>query len=57
MERYEEHEPDLADAQFAVFCSKKPDYRVWTYDDEFRAIWRRMDGSRIPLAARAATGR
>jgi predicted nucleic acid-binding protein len=53
MERYEDHEPDLADAQLAVLSSKKPDHSVWTYDDEFRTIWRRADGSRIPLALRA----
>lgn len=59
MERYAEHEPDLADAQLAVLCSKKTDYRVWTYDEEFRSVWRRTDGSRIPIATRSAakTGR
>jgi predicted nucleic acid-binding protein len=57
MERYQGHEPDLADAELATLCSKKPDYTVWTYDDEFRTIWRRKDGSRIPLAARATARR
>jgi predicted nucleic acid-binding protein len=50
MDRYEEHEPDLADAQMAVLCSRDRDCRIWTYDREFRTTWRRMDGSRIPLA-------
>jgi predicted nucleic acid-binding protein len=52
LERYQEQEPDLADAQIAVLCSKQPTCRVWTYDDEFRTIWRRADGSRMPLATR-----
>jgi predicted nucleic acid-binding protein len=53
MEQYEEHEPDLADAQLVVLSSKKADYRIWTYDREFRTTWRRLDGSRLPLATRA----
>jgi predicted nucleic acid-binding protein len=57
LERYQEHEPDLADAQLAVLCSKKPEYRIWTYDAEFRTIWRRANGTRLPLAARAPAGR
>jgi hypothetical protein len=50
MDRYQEHQPDLADAQMAVLCSGERDHRVWTYDREFRTIWRRLDGSRIPMA-------
>jgi predicted nucleic acid-binding protein len=50
LDRYEEHEPDLADAELAVLCSRKPDWRVWTYDREFRTTWRRANGGRIPLA-------
>jgi hypothetical protein len=49
LQRYQEHEPDLADAQLAVFCSRKADWRVWTYDRGFRTTWRRTNGSRIPL--------
>jgi hypothetical protein len=50
LDRYAEHDPDLADAQLAILCSRKPDWRVWTYDREFRTTWRRANGSRIPLA-------
>jgi predicted nucleic acid-binding protein len=49
LERYQEHEPDLADAQLAVLCARRPRARVWTYDAEFRTTWRRPDGSSIPL--------
>lgn len=49
--RYEEHDPDWADAYLAVISGRHSGVRVWTYDAEFRTIWRRPDGSRIPLAA------
>ncbi len=52
--RYAEHEPDWADAYLAVLCGRDKRLKVWTYDSEFRTIWRRPDGSRIPLAAKAA---
>jgi hypothetical protein len=50
LDRYEEHQPDLADAQMVVLSARRPDCRVWTYDREFRTTWRRPDGSPIPLA-------
>jgi predicted nucleic acid-binding protein len=53
--RYEEHEPDLADAQLAVLASRDRTCRVWTYDREFRTTWRRADGSRIPVAGAQVT--
>lgn len=48
--RYEEHEPDWADAYLVVLSSRDPRLKVWTYDAEFRSTWRRPDGSRVPLA-------
>jgi predicted nucleic acid-binding protein len=45
---YADHEPDWADGCLVVSASREQ--RVWTYDDEFRSIWRRPDGSRVPLA-------
>ncbi len=57
LDRYAEHEPDLADAQLAALSSRDAAHRVWTYDGEFQSIWRRSDGSRIPLAASARAGR
>jgi predicted nucleic acid-binding protein len=50
--KYAEHEPDWADACLAVLAGRDRQYRVWTFDDEFRSIWRRPDGSAIPLARR-----
>ena len=48
--RYEDHDPDWADGYLSVVSGRERGYRVWTYDEEFRTIWRRPDGSRIPLA-------
>jgi predicted nucleic acid-binding protein len=50
LKKYAEHEPDWADAYLAVLCGNDRKYKLWTYDDEFRSVWRRPDGSRIPLA-------
>jgi predicted nucleic acid-binding protein len=50
--RYSEHEPDWADGYLAVLSGRQKGARVWTYDREFRTTWRRLDGTRIPLAIR-----
>ena len=49
LDRYAEHEPDFADAQLAVISGRNRADKVWTYDREFRDIWRRPDGSKIPV--------
>jgi predicted nucleic acid-binding protein len=54
LERYAEHEPDWADGYLAVACGREKRFRVWTYDRDFRTLWRRPDGTRIPLAAKAS---
>lgn len=53
MGKYHDHTPDFADACLAVLSGREPKYKVWTYDREFETIWRRPDGSRIPLAVPA----
>jgi predicted nucleic acid-binding protein len=50
LDRFEEHEPDWADGYLVVVAGREPRFRVWTYDREFRTIWRRPDGTRVPLA-------
>jgi predicted nucleic acid-binding protein len=50
--KYEEHEPDWADGCLAVLCGRDTSLKVWTYDREFHATWRRPDGTSIPLAVR-----
>jgi predicted nucleic acid-binding protein len=52
LDRYADQEPDWADACIAVLCARHKDLRVWTYDREFRSIWRKPDGKVIPLAVR-----
>ncbi|MBI2378656.1 MAG: type II toxin-antitoxin system VapC family toxin [Deltaproteobacteria bacterium] len=50
MLRYSEHAPDYADGCLCVLSGLIPKAKVWTYDSEFHTIWRRADGSRVPLA-------
>jgi predicted nucleic acid-binding protein len=57
LERYQDHEPDLADAQMAILCTRDPTCRVWSYDAEFMSTWRRPDGTAIPLAGRVPGAR
>ena len=48
--RYNEHNPDWIDAYLAVASGIEKRLKVWTYDQEFWKIWRRSNGTRIPLA-------
>jgi predicted nucleic acid-binding protein len=48
--RYDDHDPDWADGYLAVVAGIERRARLWTYDREFRTTWRRLDGTRIPLA-------
>ena len=54
---YSDHQPDWADGCIAVLSGLNRRWRVWTYDREFVTIWRRPDGSRIPLAVTASAER
>jgi predicted nucleic acid-binding protein len=47
--RYGEHDPDYVDAQLVLLSASLPRCRVWTRDSKFRTIWRRPDGSKVPL--------
>ena len=51
--KYAEHEPDWTDGCIAVLSGRERSLKVWTYDREFRTIWRRPDGTAIPLAVSA----
>lgn len=52
LSKFADHDPDWADACLAVLSGRDRAARVWTYDAEFRTIWRRLDGSPIPLVSR-----
>lgn len=52
MIRYATHFPDFADASLCILSQHTRQSRVWTYDSEFRTIWRRPDGSAVPMAVK-----
>ncbi len=52
LDKYSDHAPDAADGFLVVLSHRNRKLRIWTYDSEFWTIWRRPDGSRIPLAVR-----
>jgi predicted nucleic acid-binding protein len=51
--KYGDHDPDWADGCLAVLSGLDRSAKVWTYDREFRTIWRQPDGSAIPMAVKA----
>lgn len=53
LKKYAEHEPDWADAYLAVLCARDRKHKVWTYDVEFDTIWRKPNGSAIPMAVKS----
>lgn len=50
LRRYARHKPDYADAYLVALTLKRPRWRVWSFDHEFATIWRRSDGSAVPMA-------
>jgi predicted nucleic acid-binding protein len=52
LERYADHTPDLCDAQLVVLSARRS-APIWTYDAEFRKVWRRPDGKPITLVPRS----
>jgi predicted nucleic acid-binding protein len=54
LHKYAEHQPDFADAHLIQLSELDRKAKIWTYDEEFRTIWRRLDGSRVPMAVRPA---
>lgn len=51
---YGEHEPDLCDAQLSVLAARTS-FSIWSYDAEFRNVWRTPEGRPlrvVPAAAR-----
>ena len=52
LRRYKDHRPDFTDAYLVIATSLDRKLRVWSYDSEFRTIWRRPDGSPVPMAVK-----
>jgi predicted nucleic acid-binding protein len=52
LRKYQDHEPDWADACLVVLSARHAGLRVWTYDREFQTTWRRPDGKAVALAVR-----
>ena len=53
MHGYASSRPDWTDALYVILSGRERSLRVWSYDAEFATVWRRPDGSRIPLAVRS----
>ena len=52
LSKYADHDPDWADGYLAVLSGHDRKCSIWTYDAEFRKIWKRPDGSLIPMAVK-----
>lgn len=52
LKRYASHKPDYADAHLVMLTAKRKKWRVWSFDTEFKNIWRRPDGSAVPMAGK-----
>jgi len=52
VDRYADHEPDLADAHLVILATRDPRHKIWTYDREFRDVWRKADGSALSIVGR-----
>ena len=56
IDRYADHEPDLADAQLVALVSRDRRHSIWTYDREFRNVWRKPDGSALAVVGGRGKG-
>ncbi len=50
--RFAEHRPDFTDAFLVNWAAGDSALAVWTFDREFRDVWRSPSGKRIRLAVR-----
>lgn len=53
--RYSDHDPDVCDAVL-VLLAFRHSLAIWTYDREFRKVWRRPDGKALKLVPSARHG-
>jgi predicted nucleic acid-binding protein len=50
--KYADQSPDITDAFLVILADFDRKLKVWTYDSEFWTVWRRPDGSPVPLAVK-----
>jgi len=50
--RYADHAPDMTDAYLVAMTAMNRRWKVWTFDREFHFVWRRPDGSPVPMAVK-----
>lgn len=48
LDKYARHEPDLCDAMLVVTAARNT-LAIWTYDREFRQLWRNPEGQTLKL--------
>jgi predicted nucleic acid-binding protein len=48
--RYAEHDPDWTDGYLVALASQDSHMKIWTYDSEFYAVWRKRSGARLAMA-------
>ena len=56
LERYARHEPDLCDAMLIAAASHQRS-SIWTYDAEFKKLWRSLEGRPLQLVGSATKTR
>jgi predicted nucleic acid-binding protein len=49
MDRYADHEPDLADAFLVAWYEAESGARIWSFDPEFKTVWRTSKGRSLRL--------
>lgn len=55
LQRFVEHEPDLCDGQLCTLATEL-DASIWSYDAEFRTMWRGPNGSRLKIVPEPTRG-
>ena len=45
--RFAEHSPDFADAYLVAWAASDPSMSIWTFDEEFRTVWRTPSGKAL----------
>jgi predicted nucleic acid-binding protein len=52
LEHFAEHDPDFTDGHLVSWAERDAGLAVWTFDSEFRTVWRTLKGKKVRLAVR-----